>query len=170
MTKRTWRCYVSLEVSPQLAHDTVAALLKRGGCGSVQRPNLMIKIPATPQGIPAIEQLISEGINVNVTLMFSMKHYEVVARAYIAGLERRAASPDVTKPLPVSVASFFVSRVDTAVDALLEKIGTPEALNLRGKIAIANAKLAYQRFREVFYGEPFASSRKALACSGRCGA
>lgn len=148
--------YVSLEVSPQLAHDTAGSIAEaRRLWQAVQRPNLMIKIPATPEGIPAIEQLISEGINVNVTLMFSLKHYEVVARAYIAGLVRRTASPGVTKPLPVSVASFFVSRVDTVVDALLEKMGTPEALNLRGKIAIANAKLAYQRFREVFYGESF---------------
>lgn len=152
--------YVSLEVSPQLAHDTAGSIAEaRRLWQAVQRPNLMIKIPATPEGIPAIEQLTSEGINVNVTLMFSLKHYEVVARAYIAGLERRAASPGATKPLPVSVASFFVSRVDTVVDALLEKMGTPEALNLRGKIAIANAKLAYQRFREVFYGESFAALR-----------
>ncbi|BCT68289.1 transaldolase [Nitrosospira sp. NRS527] len=152
--------YVSLEVSPQLAHDTAGSIAEaRRLWQAVQRPNLMIKIPATPEGIPAIEQLTSEGINVNVTLMFSLKHYEVVARAYIAGLERRTASPGVTKPLPVSVASFFVSRVDTVVDALLEKMGTPEALNLRGKIAIANAKLAYQRFREVFYGESFAALR-----------
>ncbi len=152
--------YVSLEVSPQLAHDTAGSIAEaRRLWQAVQRPNLMIKIPATPEGIPAIEQLTSEGINVNVTLMFSLKHYEVVARAYIAGLERRTASASGTKPLPVSVASFFVSRVDTAVDALLEKIGTPEALNLRGKIAIANAKLAYQRFREVFYGESFSALR-----------
>lgn len=152
--------YVSLEVSPHLAHDTAGSIAEaRRLWQAVQRPNLMIKIPATPEGIPAIEQLISEGINVNVTLMFSLKHYEVVARAYIAGLGRRTTSPGGTKPLPVSVASFFVSRVDTAVDALLEKIGTPDALNLRGKIAIANAKLAYQRFREVFYGEPFSALR-----------
>lgn len=152
--------YVSLEVSPQLAHDTEGSIAEaRRLWQAVQRPNLMIKIPATPEGIPAIEQLTSEGINVNVTLMFSLKHYDVVARAYIAGLERRTASPGAIKPLPVSVASFFVSRVDTVVDALLEKIGTPEALNLRGKIAIANAKLAYQRFREVFYGESFATLR-----------
>ncbi|SDA20370.1 transaldolase [Nitrosospira sp. Nsp18] len=152
--------YVSLEVSPQLAHDTAGSIVEaRRLWQAVQRPNLMIKIPATPEGIPAIEQLTSEGINVNVTLMFSLKHYEVVARAYIAGLGRGTASLGGTKPLPVSVASFFVSRVDTAVDALLEKIGTPDALNLRGKIAIANAKLAYQRFREVFYGEPFSALR-----------
>src|SRR5687768_5201644 len=151
--------YVSLEVSPHLAHDTAGSVAEaRRLWQAVQRPNLMIKIPATPEGIPAIEQLTSDGINVNVTLMFSLRHYEVVARAYIAGLNRQATSaPRGMNVWPVSVASFFVSRVDTMIDALLEKIGTPEALGLRGKIAIANAKLAYQRFREIFYGEPFAA-------------
>jgi transaldolase len=150
---------VSLEVSPHLAHDTAGSIAEaRRLWQGVQRPNLMIKIPATPEGIPAIEQLTSDGINVNVTLMFSLRHYEVVARAYIAGLNRRATSaPRGMNVWPVSVASFFVSRVDTMIDPLLEKIGTPEALGLRGKIAIANAKLAYQRFREIFYGEPFAA-------------
>ena len=154
--------YVSLEVSPHLAHDTGGSIAEAKRLWqAVQRPNLMIKIPATNEGIPAIEQLTSEGINVNVTLMFSLRHYDAVARAYIAGLERRDAySPGGNKIWPVSVASFFVSRVDNAVDPLLEKIGTPEALALRGKIAIANAKLAYQRFRETFYGEPFAVWRE----------
>lgn len=150
--------YVSLEVSPHLAHDTAGSIVEAKRLWqAVERPNLMIKIPATHEGIPAIEQLTSEGINVNVTLMFSLRHYDAVARAYIAGLERREEySPGGNKTWPVSVASFFVSRVDTAVDAVLDKIGTPEALGLRGRIAIANAKLAYQRFREIFYGEPFA--------------
>ena len=154
--------YVSLEVSPHLARDTGGSIAEAKRLWqAVERPNLMIKIPATPEGIPAIEQLISEGINVNVTLMFSLRHYDVVSRAYITGLERRDAySPGGNKIWPVSVASFFVSRVDNVIDPILEKIGTQEALALRGKIAIANAKLAYQRFRETFYGEPFASWRK----------
>jgi transaldolase len=151
--------YVSLEVSPHLAHDTAGSIAEaRRLWQAVQRPNLMIKIPATQEGIPAIEQLTSDGVNVNVTLMFSLRHYEVVARAYIGGLNRQTTSaPRGTSAWPVSVASFFVSRVDTMIDPLLEKIGTPEALGLRGKIAIANAKLAYQRFREIFHGEPFAA-------------
>lgn len=150
--------YVSLEVSPHLAHDTAGSIAEAKRLWqAVERPNLMIKIPATHEGIPAIEQLTSEGVNINVTLMFSLRHYDAVARAYVAGLERREEySPGGNKMWPVSVASFFVSRVDTAVDAVLDKIGTPEALGLRGRIAIANAKLAYQRFRETFYGEPFA--------------
>lgn len=150
--------YVSLEVSPHLAHDTAGSIAEAKRLWqAVERPNLMIKIPATHEGIPAIEQLTSEGINVNVTLMFSLRHYDAVARAYISGLERREEySPGGNKRWPVSVASFFVSRVDSAIDPMLEKIGTPEALALRGKIAVANAKLAYQRFRETFYGEPFA--------------
>ncbi|GAH48355.1 unnamed protein product, partial [marine sediment metagenome] len=109
----------------------------------------MIKVPATGAGIPAIEVLIGEGVNVNVTLIFSLGHYEPVAEAYITGLERRlAAGGDVSSI--ASVASFFVSRVDTAVDMALEKIGHPE---IQGKIAIANAKVAYARFREIFSGE-----------------
>ncbi|SEO62543.1 transaldolase [Nitrosovibrio sp. Nv6] len=153
--------YVSFEVSPHLAHDTAGSIAEaRRLWQAVQRPNLMIKIPATPEGIPAIEQLISDGVNVNVTLMFSLRHYEAVAHAYMAGLSRQsAAAPSGLNVWPVSVASFFVSRVDVLIDPLLEKIGTPEALALRGKVAIANAKLAYQRFREIFYGEPFAALR-----------
>jgi transaldolase len=154
--------YVSLEVSPHLARDTGGSIAEAKRLWqAVERPNLMIKIPGTHEGIPAIEQLISEGINVNVTLMFSLRHYDAVAHAYITGLERRDAySPGGNKIWPVSVASFFVSRVDNVIDPMLEKIGTQEALALRGKIAIANAKLAYQRFRETFYGEPFDSWRK----------
>ena len=154
--------YVSLEVSPHLAHDTTGSITEaRRLWQAVERPNLMIKIPATPEGIPAIEQLTCEGINVNITLMFSMAHYEAVAHAYMAGLERRdLLSPGGIKKWPVSVASFFVSRVDSAVDTLLEKAGTPEALALRGKIAIANAKLAYRRFVQIFHGEPFSPWRE----------
>lgn len=153
--------YVSLEVSPHLASDMEATIEDAQRLwDAVQRPNLMIKIPATPAGIPAITHSIAAGININVTLMFSLQNYADVSQAYIRGLNSRAeSSPVGGTTWPVSVASFFVSRVDSAVDPMLEKIGTPEALDLRGKIAIANAKLAYQRFREVFYDEPFAGLR-----------
>jgi transaldolase/glucose-6-phosphate isomerase len=148
--------YVSLEVSPHLAHDTEATINEaRRLRAAVGRPNLLIKVPATPEGIPAIEQLIAEGININVTLMFSMTHYESVARAYIKGLERCADPAGVA-----SVASFFVSRVDTAVDKELEAIGTPEAKALMGKIAIANSKVVYRRFQEIFHGEGFVALRQ----------
>ena len=154
--------YVSLEVSPHLAYDTDGTIAEAKRLwDAVQRPNLMIKIPATPAGIPAITQSIAAGININVTLMFSLRHYEDVARAYIRGLGgREDASPGKKGAWPVSVASFFVSRVDGIVDPLLEKNGSPAALALRGKIAIANAKLAYQRFRETFHGEAFADLRR----------
>jgi transaldolase len=153
--------YVSLEVSPHLAHDTDGTIAEAKRLwDAVQRPNLLIKIPATPAGIPAISQSLGAGININVTLMFSLRHYEDVARAYIRGLGgREESSPGKKGAWPVSVASFFVSRVDNIVDPLLEKNGSPEALALRGKIAIANAKLAYQRFREIFYGASFAAFR-----------
>jgi transaldolase/glucose-6-phosphate isomerase len=148
--------YVSLEVSPHLAHDTAGtiAAAKRLSA-AVNRPNLMVKVPATPAGIPAIEQLIADGLNINVTLMFSMDHYEAVARAYVKGLERCANPAKVA-----SVASFFVSRVDTVVDKELEKIGTDEAKALCGKIAIANSKIVYRRFMEIFHGEGFAGLRQ----------
>ena len=112
----------------------------------------MIKVPATTAGIPAIERVIADGINVNATLMFSLTDYEEVANAYLRGL---AACEDPGKVS--SVASFFVSRVDTKVDAALENIGSPEALRLRGKAAVANAKLAYRRFEEIFGDEAFAA-------------
>jgi len=141
--------YVSLELSPSLSNDTEGSIKEaRYFWKLVDRPNLMIKVPATPEGIPAVEALISEGINVNITLMFSMAHYEAVANAYITGLER---SSDPSKI--ASVASFFVSRVDSIVDKALEDLGTPEALEIRGKIAIANAKMVYMRFKELFSGE-----------------
>ncbi|MEJ2188210.1 MAG: transaldolase [Acidobacteriota bacterium] len=144
--------FVSLEVSPHLARDTEGTIAEaRRLWRAVDRPNLMIKVPATAEGIPAIEQLISEGINVNATLMFSLEDYEGVSGAYIRGLEKCDAPASVA-----SVASFFVSRVDTKVDAALEAIGSDEALALRGKAAVANAKLAYRRFLEIFHGEGFA--------------
>jgi transaldolase/glucose-6-phosphate isomerase len=148
--------FVSLEVSPTLARDTQGTIQEaRRLWKAVGRPNLFVKVPATSEGIPAIETLISEGININITLMFSMEHYENVAQAYIRGLQRCATPQRVS-----SVASFFVSRVDNLADPALEKIGTPEALALRGKIAIANSKKVYQRFREIFHGEAFAALRK----------
>ncbi|MBI4483730.1 MAG: bifunctional transaldolase/phosoglucose isomerase [Acidobacteria bacterium] len=148
--------FVSLEVAPQLAHDTAGTIAEaRRLWRAVARPNLMIKVPATPEGIPAIETLLAEGININITLMFSLSHYEAVAYAYIRGLERHSDPSRMA-----SVASFFVSRVDTMVDRALEAIGTPEALALRGKIAIANARMAYRRFQEIFHGEPFAALRR----------
>jgi len=152
--------YVSLEVSPHLARDTAGTVAEaRRLWQTVDRPNLMIKVPATPEGIPAIENLIGEGINVNATLMFSLADYEAVATAYLRGLEANSNPAGVA-----SVASFFVSRVDTKVDAALEAIGTPEALALRGRAAIANAKLAYRRFGELFGPEAFAtlSARGAM--------
>jgi len=147
--------YVSLEVSPTLAHDTEGTIAEaRRLFTALGRPNVMIKVPATPAGIPAIETLIGEGININVTLMFSLAHYDAVAEAYISGLEKLDASGgDVSRV--ASVASFFVSRVDTAVDRALEAIGGTgqrQGLPLRGKIAVANAKVAYARFRETFSG------------------
>lgn len=148
--------YVSLEVSPHLARDTQATIREAKRLrAAVDRPNVMIKVPATPEGIPAIEELIAEGVNVNVTLMFSMSHYEAVARAYLRGLERLANPAQVA-----SVASFFVSRVDTMVDKALESLGTPQALSLLGKIAVANSKMVYQRFLQIFHGEGFAALRR----------
>ncbi|HEX2385287.1 MAG TPA: bifunctional transaldolase/phosoglucose isomerase [Candidatus Binatia bacterium] len=147
--------FVSIEVSPLLANDTEGTIAEaRRLKKEVNRPNVMIKVPATPAGIPAIEELTAEGVNVNITLMFSMGHYEAVAGAYARGLER-AENPRTI----ASVASFFVSRVDTLVDKDLEKIGTPAALALRGKIAIANSKAVYRRFEEIFHGEGFAQLR-----------
>ena len=152
--------FVSLEVSPHLARDTGGTVAEAKRLWqAVARPNLMIKVPATPEGIPAIEELIGEGINVNATLMFSLADYEAVATAYLRGLETNSKPASVA-----SVASFFVSRVDTKVDAALEAIGSPEALSLRGRAAIANAKLAYRRFGELFGSDSFAllSARGAM--------
>ena len=148
--------FVSLEASPHLAYDTKATTTEVMRLWRlVARPNLMVKVPATPQGIPAIETLVAEGVNINVTLMFSQGHYEAVSHAYIRGLARNLNPQRVA-----SVASFFVSRVDTYVDRELERIGTEEARALRGRVAIANSKLVYQRSREVFLGEEFARERK----------
>jgi transaldolase/glucose-6-phosphate isomerase len=140
--------YVSYELDPALAHDTAGSVTAAHELAArIGKPNVMLKVAGTPAGVAAVERLTADGINVNVTLLFSLAVYDQVARAYIAGLERRLADG---RPLDAvaSVASFFVSRVDSAVDPLL-----PEGSPLRGQTAIANAKLAYQRFREVFSGE-----------------
>lgn len=165
--------YVSLEVSPLIANDsetTTSEALRLFKL--VNRPNLMIKIPATPAGLPAIEEAISQGVNVNVTLIFAVDNYEDVARAYIRGLERRlAAGGDVSHI--ASVASFFLSRIDVMIDRTLENnIRAAQGRDLEvvaknrellGKAAIANAKLAYKRFMEMFYGDEFAKLRAAGA-------
>jgi transaldolase len=148
--------FVSIEVSPRLAYDTAASIAEAQRLWrAVKRPNLMVKIPSTVAGIQAVEVLIAEGINIDITLMFSLAHYEAVAQAYLRGLKRNAKPHQVA-----SVASFFVSRVDTEVDLALEAVGTPEALSLRGKIAIANARIVYRRFREIFLAAPFEEFRR----------
>jgi transaldolase len=148
--------FVSLEVSPHLAHDTEGTLIEaRRLWRAVDRPNLMIKVPGTPAGVPAIRALIGEGVNVNVTLLFSIDAYLAVAEAHIAGLEdRRAAGGDVSSVH--GVASFFVSRIDGLIDARIDrrlaKASAEEAVvlgRLRGRVAIANAKVAYQRYLEL---------------------
>jgi transaldolase len=147
--------YVSLEVSPDLARDTEATITEAKRLfQTLQRPNVMIKVPATPAGIPAVRQLIAAGVNINVTLMFALENYRDVAEAYIQGLEILAQDgPSVAGGLAVdkvaSVASFFVSRVDTAVDAALQEIGNE---SLKGKIAIANAKATYAAFQQIYQG------------------
>jgi transaldolase/glucose-6-phosphate isomerase len=151
--------FVSLEVEPAFAHDTDATLSQaREYWERVDRPNLMIKIPGTEAGVPAIEEAIAAGINVNVTLLFSVESYTAIAEAYIRGMERRL---EAGESLDVhSVASFFVSRVDTEVDKRLAESGHEE---LRGLAAIANARAAYMRFKELFRGERFAALRQAGA-------
>ncbi len=151
--------YVSLEVSPALAHDTPGTVADAKRLfAATDRTNLMIKIPATPAGIPAIESVIAAGINVNVTLIFSLAQYEAAAWAYINGLETLLEAGGKLAQT-ASVASFFISRVDTAVDAALEKIGRSD---LQGTMAIDNARLAYARFREIFAGDRWDS----LAAAG----
>ena len=153
--------YVSLEVNPHLAHDTNGTTQEaRRLWAALDRPNVFIKVPATTEGLPAIRQLISEGINVNVTLLFGLPRYRQVAEAYIAGIEARAAQGEPVKHV-ASVASFFVSRIDTLVDALLEKLIAQDgreadlAKKLRGQVAIASAKMAYRIYKEIFGGDRF---------------
>jgi transaldolase/glucose-6-phosphate isomerase len=156
--------YVSLEVSPLLARDTAGTIAEAKRLwAALDRPNVMIKIPATPEGIPAIRESIAAGININVTMIFAIENYEEVAEAYVSGLEQRAAAGQPIDHV-ASVASVFVSRIDTAVDGQLEsRIRHSEdenekamLSNLLGKAAIANAKMQYQRFKEIFSSERFA--------------
>ncbi len=157
--------FVSMEVSPYLAHDTEGTVKEAKRLWqSIGRPNMMVKIPATSEGIPAISQVISSGINVNITLIFSLTRYAEVMEAYLLGLENRAH-----KSLPISnlasVASFFVSRVDTKVDPQLQKVideglDGEKAMGLLGKVAIANAKVAYAQFHDFFQGDRFRALEK----------
>ena len=158
---------VSIEVAPGLAFDTDATVeAARKLWNAVDRPNLFIKIPATTEGAPAISTVLGEGISVNVTLIFGLERYDAVMEAYLAGLETaRANGHDLSKIH--SVASFFVSRVDTEVDKRLEGIGGEAALALRGKAAVANARLAYQAYEEKFAGERFAALKAAGANTQR---
>jgi transaldolase len=154
---------VSLEVDPRLAGDTAKTIAEaRALWWMVNRPNLLIKIPATPAGIPAITQCLSEGISVNVTLIFALKRYGEVIEAFMAGLEQAHATGHDLSSIR-SVASFFVSRVDTEVDGRLDKLGTPEAHELRGKAALANARLAYEMFEQRFGTERWEALRAAGA-------
>ncbi|WP_328387750.1 transaldolase [Streptomyces sp. NBC_00400] len=154
---------VSIEVDPRLAHHTVPTIAEAKQLAwLVDRPNTLIKIPATKAGLPAITEVIGLGISVNVTLIFSLERYREVMNAYLAGLEKaKAAGLDLS--LIRSVASFFVSRVDTEIDKRLEKLGTDEAKALKGKAALANARLAYQAYEEVFSSERWAALDKAGA-------
>ncbi|MFW0784970.1 transaldolase [Gordonia sp. CPCC 206044] len=141
---------VSIEVDPRLAHDTDATVAQAIELWKiVDRPNLLIKIPATKAGLPAITRVLAEGISVNVTLIFSVERYKEVMDAYLDGLDAAAQAGHDLSGIH-SVASFFVSRVDTEIDKRLDAIGTPEALELRGKAGLANARLAYQAYQEVF--------------------
>ena len=153
--------YVSLEVNPHLAHDTKGTIEEaRRLWASLNRPNVLIKVPATSYGLPAIRQLISEGINVNVTLLFGLPRYRQVAEAYIAGLEARVFQGKPVKHI-ASVASFFLSRIDTLLDPLVEKFlqsggkKTEIANKVRGQVAISSAKAAYQIYREIFGSSRF---------------
>jgi transaldolase len=154
---------VSIEVDPRLAHETEPTIAEaRQLWWLVDRPNLFIKIPATKAGLPAISQCLAEGISVNVTLIFSLERYAEVMEAFLEGIERaRAAGRDLSRL--ESVASFFVSRVDTEVDKRLDKLGSPEAKALRGKAAIANARLAFQRYEKVIGTDRWAALAEAGA-------
>lgn len=152
--------YVSLEVSPHLAHDTEGTVAEaRRLWNSVSRDNLLIKVPGTPEGVPAIERLIGEGISVNVTLLFAREAYEQVAQAYLRGLAK-AAADGLDLGRIASVASFFISRIDTLADQMVEarleaadEAGKERLRALMGKVAVANAKLTYKRYKEIMQGE-----------------
>ena len=155
--------FVSVEVDPGLAHDTAGTEhAARDLHEQIHRPNLLVKIPATEEGVAAIQTMISEGRSINVTLIFSLERYERVMEAYIRGLELYAQRPGANLSAVASVASFFISRVDTEIDHRLDTIGSPEALALRGKGAVAQGKLAYQLFQKTFSGHRW----EALAAKG----
>jgi transaldolase len=158
--------YVSIEVDPNLAFETDATIAEAQRLHEqIDRPNLHVKIPATKDGLPAIEEMIARGRNINVTLIFSLRRYEEVAEAYIRGLERLVDSGGDPSKV-ASVASFFVSRVDTEADRRLDELGGHE--ELKGKLAIGNAKLAYQRYKEIFSGERWQKLADAGATTQRC--
>ncbi|MBZ9645469.1 transaldolase [Streptomyces sp. PSKA30] len=154
---------VSIEVDPRLAHNTKATIAEaRQLAWLVDRPNTLIKIPATKAGLPAITETIGNGISVNVTLIFSLERYREVMDAYLSGLEK-AKEKGLDLSLIHSVASFFVSRVDTEIDKRIDALGTPEAKALRGKAAVANARLAYQAYEEVFGSDRWSALESAGA-------
>jgi transaldolase len=158
--------YVSIEVDPNLAYDTEATIAEAQRLHDlVDRPNCFVKIPATEPGLPAIEEMIARGRNINVTLIFSLQRYVEVAEAYLRGLERLVESGGDPGRV-ASVASFFVSRVDTEADRRLDEVGAPK--ELKGKLAVANAKLAYQRYKELFSGERWEGLRAKGATTQRC--
>jgi len=145
--------FFSLEVNPHLAHDKKGTINEATRLFAlVDRPNIMIKVPATAEGVAAFQELIEAGININVTLMFSLEQYDQIAEAYLSALEKRAASVYNLQQI-ASVASIFVSRLDTNLDKMLESYKTPKAEALKGRIAIANAKMAYQHFKDYFLSE-----------------
>jgi transaldolase len=158
--------YVSIEVDPNLAYDTDATIAEAQRLHElVDKPNCFVKIPATAAGLPAIEEMIARGRNINVTLIFSLQRYAEVVEAYLRGLERLVESGG--DPARVaSVASFFVSRVDTEADRRLGEVGAPD--DLKGKLAVANAKLAYGRYKELFSGERWAALHANGARTQRC--
>ena len=160
--------YVSIEVDPTLAYETEATVEQATRFHEeINRPNLFVKIPATEPGLPAIEEMIARGKSINVTLIFSLERYGEVVEAYIRGLERLVETGGDPSTV-ASVASFFVSRVDTEADKRLEAIGSEDALALRGKLAVANAKLAYQRYQEIFSGERWERLASTGATRQRC--
>ncbi|HZE28822.1 MAG TPA: transaldolase [Gaiellaceae bacterium] len=158
--------YVSIEVDPNFAYDTQATIDEAQRLHElVDKPNCFVKIPATEPGLPAIEEMIARGRSINVTLIFSLQRYAEVVEAYLRGLERLVESGGDPGPV-ASVASFFVSRVDTEADRRLDEAGAPA--ELKGKLAIANAKLAYQRYKELFSGERWAALEAKGARGQRC--
>jgi len=157
--------FVSIEVAPELARDTDATIAAaRHLHQRIAQPNLFVKIPATKEGLPAIEEMIARGRSINVTLIFSLERYAAVVEAYLRGLERLVAAGGDAASV-ISVASFFVSRVDTEADRRLEEIGRPD---LQGKLAIANAKLAYEHWRQAFSGDRWAFLEGKGARNQRC--